>query len=146
MWKTWDFMMLVFLHYTGQFIHALRYLSRKSQFKSNISLPNLRVVTKKSTCTLNFIAAAAIAYRTDYCKGTHIIFYGWRIPTRDFLACRKGKNKYKKTEFSVFFLVGPYSSRSEDSSTIEYSASALRKNIDCMVTKENSKTCPFSLF
>ena len=35
-----------------------------------------------------------------------------------------GENK-KKAELSVFFLVGPDSSTSEDSSTIEYSASAL---------------------
>ncbi len=46
--------------------------------------------------------------------------------------------KKKKAELAVFFLVGPDSSTSEDSSTIEYSASALKEkyirslNIKCV--------------
>ena len=39
-----------------------------------------------------------------------------------------GENK-KKAEMSVFFLVGPDSSSSEDSSTVEYKAHALSSNI-----------------
>ncbi len=58
-------------------------------------------------------------------------------------SCRKnlchvgGENK-KKAEWSFFFLVGPDSSSSEESSTVEYSTCALILVYDLMVSQITS--------
>ncbi len=44
-------------------------------------------------CTFSPISNCPIFRQLRTNKGTRIIFYGWRIPTRDFLARRKEKKK-----------------------------------------------------
>ncbi len=69
-----------------------------------------------------------------------LTFFSWKVYTKRETFCHVGGENKIKTEWSIFFLAGPDSSSSEESSTVEYSVRAL-KGITAVKPKIRGTCC-----